>query len=203
MKQQRTLTTITVSVLNTSPVCQAATESYWRKHGVPRQFNTGQWGYVETRAGLYALQSDGVGPSSPITRLNQLPLPLYPVYGGERTMVPLGEHWLVHLDDSQIRSLPILQQCDLAEFIHTGGRRLEHNFQEWEEALWHAIPVAGSPRGEGPSGPLELRVEKGSDGLTLAHLAALLAERQRKLSYTDSTVAQTRPNRPNNHLRHL
>lgn len=179
---QRKPTGIIVHVPDTTPVCQLATEYYQKKEKRTRQFKTSRWGYVQTGNGLFVLENDGVGPSAPVTPQRKLGLRLYQARPDHRKrlhrMVPLGEHWLVWLDDSHVRALPVLEKVDLAVFMRKGGRRLEFNFAEWAEALDKAGPLKSSSAQKAPkanwSGVL---IEKGSDGLSVRHVQAMLAAR--------------------------
>ena len=92
-------------------------------------------GYVQTKAGqLYIFDTEGCGPSDPITKDNPAEIELYPVIGFQP--LPPSAAFTARLTDEQILSLPTESEPeDLSRFIRKFGRRLDANFDAWRRLL--------------------------------------------------------------------
>ena len=97
-------------------------------------------GFVDTPQGLYALNSEGIGPANPITAENLYWVSFYPqekTAKGYRS--PVFSSVSFGLGDTALRGLYTTMRVNLAEFIRGFGARLDRNYEAWREILELAI----------------------------------------------------------------
>ena len=91
---------------------------------------SGLWGYVETEEGLFAFDSNGVGPRAAISETNKLEVDFTEkgyVRGG-------GRSWSAEFAPTDLRALPVKERVALGDFIQ-GGRGPHANYVDWAEFL--------------------------------------------------------------------
>src|SRR5262245_37981283 len=128
-RYDRTPTDVTVTVLDLSDVEQNALD-YLRAHAqtdrdlgkedvkIPSRVRTGwKWGIVDTPHGIYALCTEGVGPSNPITEDNLLEVEIFvDAYedGGGISIFPACSY---KLGENDLLKYATEEQVPLAEFV--------------------------------------------------------------------------------------
>lgn len=99
-----------------------ATECYSLKHGI-----------VKTKRGLFVLDSEGVGPSEPITSDNPLAVDFWAkTQGGGGWVMPVVSG---KLDDQDLLKLVTDQQINLSDWIENRGSRRNSNYESWRRHL--------------------------------------------------------------------
>jgi hypothetical protein len=96
-----------------------------------------QYGIVETKRGLFALCSEGVGPKNPITAKNKLDIDFWAEVNGHTKDSSLPA-MIGHFDDMDLIGLATKETVNLTDFISTYGARLENNYDTWRTKLEEA-----------------------------------------------------------------
>jgi hypothetical protein len=86
-------------------------------------------GFVETPSGLFAFDSEGVGPTKPVTDDSPYPLEIY--NGCPATEAPL---LIVRFRPDVLRSGASGNRINLADFI-LQGKRLDQHYDFWRHTL--------------------------------------------------------------------
>lgn len=135
---ERQETKVYVRVLIFEKLFKQALEEYNKKNAEnpATGFKTAyDIGYVQTNDGkVFVLDTEGCGPSKPVTKANPAEIELYPVQGF--VPGPASPAFTARLTDEDILKLPIEPEpIELSRFIRRFGRRLESNFYAWKEQL--------------------------------------------------------------------
>jgi hypothetical protein len=96
-----------------------------------------QYGIVETKRGLFALCTEGVGPKGPITADNKLDVDFWAEVNGHTKDLSLPA-MIGHFDDEELLRLATKETVNLTDFISTYGARLEENYDSWRTKLEEA-----------------------------------------------------------------
>jgi len=102
-----------------------------------------EWGIVETPRGLYAICTEGVGPSSPVTDERPLEIEFF-VTGEERQgeFIAMFPACSTKLIPSKLRKFRTsAAPVPLHEWVRSFGARLEANYSSWQRLL-EGIEVA-------------------------------------------------------------
>jgi hypothetical protein len=98
------------------------------------------YGYVDTPNGVFALCSEGVGSSIPVSVQNPVDVEFYAQGTGEKgRWSGCFPEAIERLDADQLRNLPVSKKINLAQFIRSFGARLENNYYEWKNLLERAM----------------------------------------------------------------
>ena len=94
-------------------------------------------GIVQTKRGLYALDTEGIGPSEPISAKNTLPIEFW---AEAKSSEGYTKGWVfpavsISLDDADLNKLATNKTVNLADFIRGFGARLNRNYEEWRREL--------------------------------------------------------------------
>lgn len=96
----------------------------------------GPWAIVEAGGQLFAICHEGVGPALGVTDKNPLEVDFHAQYteDGKESfdIVPFGS---AKISATDLRSLPVKEEADLADFVRVFGSRLERNFWGWYHRL--------------------------------------------------------------------
>jgi hypothetical protein len=140
MNRERPKTGITVAVPDLSVPLQQALLDYNRSRcSRPAEaMDPIETGYVQTERGLFALNTEGVGPAGPITAKSPLEVKFYAEGEGWSPAVPTGA---IVLDDKELLAFPVDKRVPLERFIRQFSNRLEMNFGDWYLQLKQAKPV--------------------------------------------------------------
>jgi len=124
---------VVVKILDMASIEQKVVELLRTKNEKYSKCLTQQtWGIIETKNGIYALGTEGVGPSYPITKKKQLDI-LW--YGGGEDFFDIFPTIKTNLDDEDLKSFPIKEEKNLTDFIRVFGVRLESNYHQWNSFL--------------------------------------------------------------------
>jgi len=98
----------------------------------PFHLTTGwAWARVKTEAGIYVLNTEGVGPAHPIINERPWVLALYRYPQG----IAYGVARRPRLYPQEVSELPVKERVPLTQFIRKVGPTLERNFQTWNDRL--------------------------------------------------------------------
>lgn len=137
---ERTPSTVLVQPLDLSGTYPAALE-YINGHGKPLATEvhvSPRWGIVETPRGLYALCTEGVGNSRPITDEEPLDVDVYVSKSkddGEKQFISMYPSASLKLGPEELRSYASGDKVPLHDWIRSFGARLEANYSGWRRAL--------------------------------------------------------------------
>ena len=135
-REKREESWIVVTVPDLTEVSQGAVEYYNKsllQESQPpaTEADHQRWGYVKRSDGkVFALCTEGVGQSTPITEKSGLEIDFY-VGGSFRPQVHQT------LLRSELLALPVAEIVPLHEFIRSFGSRLESNYFQWKSTLEH------------------------------------------------------------------
>lgn len=126
-------TLVMVRILDLSSLEKAAFQRLPKsKYPKATRCRADEVGIVETARGIYALDSDGVGQSAPISASNKCRIDLWAEWsnGGHSLATMTAD-----LDADDLLRLPFKKTVNLADFIKSFGARLETNYEAWRKAL--------------------------------------------------------------------
>ena len=132
-KESTRVSAIDVDVLDLKGLCwDVLAHLAGSKHAEGVRSLTAGWGWARatTKAGMYVLNTEGVGPAHPIKERNwSLVLYRYP------QGVAYGPFMRVRITPRELMGLPVKERVPLTQFIRMVGPTLERNFQTWNERL--------------------------------------------------------------------
>lgn len=154
--RKRTPTRVVVNVLDLTEVNdELAAQLVVQKEKDPERWEgtdtlkvTLTWGVVATPRGLYALNTEGVGPAHPVTDEEPLKLEVYTEGHTDEDvetfgMFPVGT---VDLGPDRLRELQgrvgrhqDVEEVNLRDFVRTFGDRLDQNYEQWRRTLEVAL----------------------------------------------------------------
>jgi len=127
---------VEVTLIDLSDECEKSLPKFQQHNpDIARIYHVGQFGFIETTDGLFALNDDGVGDTDPITDTNPLQIGICAEYNREgKKSFDAFPQWIVKLTPDDIRRFAGEKQ-NLADFIRTFGSRLQTNFEKWNDFL--------------------------------------------------------------------
>lgn len=129
----RTPSKIMLTTLDTSLLKAKADAYVIENHGPDYTAGLGRtFAAIETPEGVFALCTEGVGPSGPISKDNPLVVDIYAEQEGYIAMVPVAS---ANLDADDVRKMMTGPQVNLAEHVRTFGARLDANYEMWLRRL--------------------------------------------------------------------
>jgi hypothetical protein len=128
---------VVVEVLDMKPAIEEAYSQFkkpedWNGVGFHTNFT---WARVITPEGTFVLNSEGVGAEDPIAEENSLEIGLYKTFPAEEKKLQIFPTTWAVLNLKDIEDLPVVEKVNLKDFIRGFGRRLECNFNLWDEKL--------------------------------------------------------------------
>lgn len=139
MSRDRTPSKITVTALDLTPV-KASSDAFIKKNQ-GEEYRAGfgiPWGIVETSEGLFAINTEGVGPDGPISEENPLVVDIYAEQDGFLALMPVAS---MSLNADEVRKMATGPAVPLADHVRTFGARLDANYETWLRRL---SPIANA-----------------------------------------------------------
>lgn len=97
-------------------------------------------GFVETPRGIFALCSEGVGPSTPITETDKYIIEFYPEHFKDgHGFISMMPQCSMKLGPAELKELANGDHINLADFIRSFGGRLDDNYENWRRILTEAF----------------------------------------------------------------
>lgn len=128
----REISGINVKVLNLQPAIDNATKELGeglKKMGISKLKSNDVIGFVETKKGIFMLDSEGIVQKKPLSDTNKWPVDLYGCANAEgksiMVAVPVA---VMHICPASLADMPVSETIPLEEFVRSFGRRLEVNY---------------------------------------------------------------------------